>query len=42
MWSLIVGSIAFALFLSLIEVLVPKWFAWTLALAFAYVLICWT
>jgi hypothetical protein len=43
MWELIVGSIAFALFLSLLsDFMLPKWLTWIIAGLFAYGLICWT
>jgi len=42
MWNLILGSIAFALFLSLAGDHLPKYIVIPLAGLFAYGLICWT
>ena len=39
---LILGSIAFALFVSLIADYLPRWLAWLVAVGFAYGLIFWT
>lgn len=42
MWVLTLGTIAFAVSLSMLTDLLPKWLAVTLAMIFAYGLICWT
>jgi hypothetical protein len=43
MWDLAIGSIAFALAVSLLDdFMLPRWLTWIISGLFAYGLICWT
>jgi uncharacterized protein (DUF2249 family) len=42
MWTLLLGALAFGLFLSLVSDHMPRYLAWIIAGLFAYGLIFWT